>query len=134
MLELFGHVRLKEQKTERNINNNRVIKTFKGYSTYKNKSIDKKNYISFYITIFGDQNNTIWNRLTGNWIYGRFKITGMGDKVIFAETDLRDIGLVMNTSTNVTQEKQEKDLGLEDVNLSKETIDYIDSALDLNDL
>lgn len=138
MLELTAKIRLKEKKREKVISNNRVIKTYKGYGIYRSKSMQKKNYITFYIDIFGDQNDITWHQLTGSWVIGKFQIQNVGDHVIFASTDLKALG-IMPYDTQTNPEKQQEKLDspvFEDVlsNMPEDTKKYLDSALDLSDV
>jgi hypothetical protein len=122
MLELIGKIKIKELKKEKDLGNNRILKSYNAFTTYKSKNTETQ-FINLYLTIFGDTDSDAWNLITNKYIYGKFRITGLGDKVIFATTDLKDVGFIYystgsdakeefdnNTMQKVTNDELEKTL------------------------
>lgn len=121
MLEIIGRMKIKEFKRERKFSNGRVLRDYTAVAVHNTGKNTQPKYISLYISIFGNENDEVWPLLNNTWIYAKLKVTGQGDKVIFAETDLRDIGIIYR-STNKKVEELEKHITNQEIEFEDKSI------------
>ncbi|HOJ94352.1 MAG TPA: hypothetical protein PK390_03870 [Fervidobacterium nodosum] len=113
--------------SEKTLDNNRILKNFKAFSTVKNSKNSEPQFLNYWVSIFGDKDHPSWHGLLNNWIVGEFKLTSIGDKLLFMQTDVSKIGVVVNAQ-KVSNTESHQNEGVFDENelvMLNETIDVL---------
>lgn len=103
MLEVYGKIKVRNLMKEKKLSSGRVMKSYKAYSSHQHNG--KTEYISIYLTIFGDENSQAWSAIENSYIYGRFELNGVGNNTIFLQSDLRSIGIIKFGTIQQVDEK-----------------------------
>ncbi len=111
---------------EKKLSSGRVMKSYKAYSSHQHNG--KTEYISIYLTIFGDENSQAWSSVENAYIYGRFELNGVGNNIMFLQSDLRNIGII---KFGTVQQVDEKIFESEQIDTADDLISEISSFIDI---